>query len=319
MRPIRTLFENRALDALAKSLICFAVLHQMLLVVHVARGGDLGALNVFTMLDAQRVVPTLGQGSGAQLLSGVFALLVYLLVFVLWTRPSARAIARRGSLAIGLYRPTLATGVLLFAAGLLVHNACLTLIERLTSRFPSVPDVLMARLPYVAFGLPGELYFVAFLIAVSTVLIRSQPRTVPAVLTKLGLFYAFRGLFLFFLPIGSPDDAPALASRFVLYPWADHAYFPGGHVGLMTILSLAVQHPRWRRGLLVATGLFAFGTLLARTHYTADALGGWLLAYAITSWGRRHLAVRIASRSPELPLSVRDGEVEPARAEAAHV
>jgi hypothetical protein len=296
MRPVRRLFQNRALDALAKSLICFALLHQILLAVHVARGGDFAALNIFTMLEAERLMPALGRGVAAQLFSGVFALLVYGTVWVLWTRTRRLDDARGRRLALGLFHPGLGSGALVFMTGLLVHNACLTAIERLTSHFPSVPDVLMSRLPYVAFGLPGELGFLAFLIVVATVLIRAQPRTVPSVLVKLGLFYAFRGLFLFFLPIGPPFDAPALENRFVLYPWANHAYFPGGHVGLMTILSLSVQERRWRRILLIATGSFALGTLLARTHYTADALGGWLLAYAVISWGRRHLAAPQSSR-----------------------
>src|SRR5262249_40571554 len=223
---------------------------------------------------------------------------VYSLVLVLWTRATTDEGTRRRHLTIGLYRPTIFSGVLVFALGLVAHNLSLTWIERLTSHFPSVPDVLMARLPYVAFGLPGELYFLAFLTTVTTVLVRTQPRTIAAVLTKLGMFYAFRGLFLFFLPIGAPPDAPALENRFVLYPWANHAYFPGGHVGLMTILSLSVQDRRWRRGLLLATALFACGTLLARTHYTGDALGGWLLAYAIISWGRRHLPIPPAAPPP---------------------
>lgn len=288
MRPVRRLFQSRALDTLAKSLICFAVLHQVLLAVHVVRHGDVEALNVFTMLEAERLVPALGEGAAAQLLSVAFALLVVLAVRLLWTRPRLADRGRR--LGLGIFRPGLVTGILAFLAGLLIHNACLSWIERLTTHFPSVPDVLMARLPYVAFGIPGELSFALFVIVASALLIRRRPSTIPSVLVKLGLFYLFRGLFLFFLPIGPPMDAPAQSSRFVLYPWASHAYFPGGHAGLMTILSLAVQERRARQGLLVFTGLFAVGTLLARTHYTADALGGWLLAYAVTSWGRRHLA-----------------------------
>ena len=83
-----------------------------------------------------------------------------------------------------------------------------------------------------------------------------------------------------------------IASRFSLYPFAGHAYFPGGHTGVMTILSLSVHVTRWRRVFLAATAIFAFGTMLSRTHYTADALGGWLLGYAIINWGRRHLGSR---------------------------
>ena len=60
--PMRRWFANRALDALAKSLVCFAVLHQVLLAIHVSRHGDFAALNVFTMLEAQRLFSGLDHG-----------------------------------------------------------------------------------------------------------------------------------------------------------------------------------------------------------------------------------------------------------------
>ena len=318
--PIRRWFANRALDALVKSLVCFALLHQVLLAIHVATRGDLGALNVFTMLEAQRLLPGLSH-RGAQLWSIAFALAVYGLVYAGLTRPRLHAarpstreeprprapLGEDGTFGWSVrgaprssrrFRPTTASGVLVLVAGLMVHTAGLTLVERFASSFPSVPDVLLAHLPYVAFGLPGELCFVAFLITVATLLFRSQAATVPVVLTRLGLFYACRGVFLFFLPIGAPSGAPALESRFVFYPWADHAYFPGGHAGLMTILSLAVENPRHRRWLLAATVVFALGTLLARTHYTADVLAGGLLGYGITAWSRRRVGARGHALAP---------------------
>jgi hypothetical protein len=330
---VGSLFRSRTSDAVAKTLVCFAVLHQILLVIYAVRHGDIGVFNVFTMLEAQRLVPRLGTGTLVQLASGLFALGVYAGVRAFLTRrdragaaegsgearmrsrpggrgaaprmvlASARASAREWPAAIatrahaaakvlGVFRPSMASGLLLFAGGLLVHMTCLSAIERFTTSYPSVHDEFMARLPYVDFGWPGELYFFAFVAAVTLVHVRTQRSTVAGVFAKLGLFYAVRGVFLFLLPIGSPADAPPIASRFVLYPFPNHAYFPGGHVGLMTILSLSVRDTRWRRGFLVATALFALGTILARTHYTADAFGGWLLGYAVTSWGRRHIAPR---------------------------
>lgn len=202
---------------------------------------------------------------------------------------------------LGVFRPTLADGVLVFAIGIAVHYASLTAVERFTRTFPSIPDALLARLPYVDFGVPGELYFFAFLAAVTAVVLRRQPWSVAATFAKAGLLYACRGPFLFFLPIGAPVDAPDVVSRFSLYPFPSHAFFPWGHVGLMTILSLSVLDRRWRRVFLGATAIFAFGTMLSRTHYTADAIGGWLLAYAITSWGRRHFAARTAMMPAFVP------------------
>ena len=60
-------------------------------------------------------------------------------------------------------RPNPWTASVVATAGVALHMYALAQIERLVSTFPSVPDVLLERLPYVNFGLPGELYFAAFL------------------------------------------------------------------------------------------------------------------------------------------------------------
>ena len=189
-----------------------------------------------------------------------------------------------------LLHPSLAVGLAVAIAGLAVNLGCLKLSERLVPWFPSVPDVIQARLPYVDFGLPGELVFFAFLITCATLLFTRQPRAVASVLCLVGAFYAIRGVFLLLLPIGTPPTAPPDIHRFALYPYADHAYFPGGHAGLMTILSLSMADRRWRRALLAVAIAFAIGSVMARYHYTADVLAGGALGYALVSWGRARLA-----------------------------
>ena len=166
----------------------------------------------------------------------------------------------------------------------------LKLSDHLVPWFPSVPDVIQARLPYMNFGVTGELVFMAFVLASATLLITRQRRGLPAVLCLVGVFYAIRGVFMFLLPIGSPPTAPAVSERFVLYPYANHGYFPGGHAGLMTILSLTVEDQLWRRSLLAVAVVFALGSVMARAHYTADVIAGGALGWALVYWGRNHIA-----------------------------
>ena len=192
--------------------------------------------------------------------------------------------------ARGVLQPQLTAAIAVAIAGLVVNFISLRLSDQLVPWFPSVPDVIQARLPYVDFGVPGELVFIAFFVTSIVLLITRQPRSVPAVLCLIGVFYAIRGVFMFVLPIGSPPTAPPVLNRFVLYPYASHAYFPGGHAGLMTILSLSMQDLRWRRVLLVATIVFGLGSVMARAHYTADVIAGGALGYALVAWGRTHLA-----------------------------
>ncbi|HEY2956284.1 MAG TPA: hypothetical protein VGK89_13685 [Candidatus Eisenbacteria bacterium] len=331
------IIRNRAMDALAKSVLCFAAIHETVILVHVLRTGDRDALNVFTMLAAERLFPGLGHGAGMLLLSIAFAACVYAAVLTRAGRRRAPGLPEDVDRILAMGAPAFADGhapgtrgqnghgparvdglgadargghrprptpwsaALVAIVGVTVHMAALALIERFTASFPSVPDVLLERLPYVDFGVPGELAFALFLVLATIVIVRSRTVTVSAVITQLGLFYAVRGLFLFLHPIGAPADAPSPASRWVIYPFPSHAYFPGGHVGIMTILGLSVRARRWRWVLLSGTALFALGTMLARTHYTVDALAGALLGYAIVTWARRHLDVRVITGRPGRP------------------
>ena len=318
VRPIvGTLFTNRYLDAFAKTLVCFAVSHQALLLIDGVVHRHAPAFNVFTMIEAQRLAPSLGVGTANQWLSCALALAAYGLVFAFLTHSGRATLPATESLhgvisdplegdrfglgwpARAVLRPSVGNGLVVLALGVAIHMSALALIERFVDSFPGIPDVLQAHLPNVQFGLPGEICFVVFLVSYATLLMRSQPRALPAVLTMLGLLYGIRGLFLFALPIGMPPTALPLAARFSFYPYGGHGYFPGGHCGIMTIMSLSLRDTRWRRGFMTATLVFAFGTILSRAHYTADAMGGLLAGYAIVAWGRRHLGPRLHAVEPK--------------------
>ncbi len=191
----------------------------------------------------------------------------------------------------GYWRQVL-LGCLTLAIGVTIHMLALYSTDRAIGTFPSVPDLFMDRLPLVKFGVWGELYFAALLLFFAWSFFRQRGHDLARVLLLLGVFYALRGVFLFFLPIGMPHGAAPLAERFTFYPYGTHAYFPGGHVGILTIMSLMLANRRTRMVMLLGTLLFGFGTMLAKTHYTADLLGGMLLAYGIVAWGRRYIPWR---------------------------
>jgi len=348
---VRPLSTRRAYDAAAKTVLCCAGVHVAILLAHAVTHRDESVLNVFTLLDAQRLWPALATAPSAPWWSFLALLALYGAVYGLFTRSGqgashatagheareqswfGRVAARlgssagsaaivapgfgRGAISNGAavvdahvvpdprphvsslfhFQPSLRDGLLMLVGGLTLHMASLAGIEQFVHTFPRVPDVLHANLPYVDFGMPGELVYAAFLVTITAVLVKRQPRSLPGILFLLGVFYGLRGVFLFVLPLGMPPTAPPLESRFVLWPFPGHAYFPGGHTGMMTVLSLSVVSRSWRRAFLVATFVFAFGTLLSRTHYTGDALGGWCIGYAIVLWGRRHVVMRPASYS----------------------
>lgn len=178
--------------------------------------------------------------------------------------------------------------VLALLLGVALHMAALAVAERTAPYFPTVPDLLLDRLPSVNLFAVGEAAFWLFFAVFAVAFLRLRPLPLPRVLLLLGVFYAVRGAFLLLLPLGPPSGALPSDGRFALYPYADHAYFPGGHVGIMLLFALHLP-ARTRRWFALAAVLFGIGTMLTKAHYTADTLGGLLLGYAVYTWGERNL------------------------------
>ncbi len=87
---IGRLFSNRLLDALAKSYLCFAVLHDLALIAYVSTSHDFAALNVFSIIGVTLIFPGLGNGARSHWLSVIFALALYALVWRFLTSSSDR-------------------------------------------------------------------------------------------------------------------------------------------------------------------------------------------------------------------------------------
>jgi hypothetical protein len=196
--------------------------------------------------------------------------------------PVADARLRTGAVPLWL-------GGFVAIAGVTLNMCALAIAERLVTSFPRVPDPILSRLPYVNPGWPGEAYALLLMLSAVVLLVRDPAQHIPRTLVLVGIFYAIRGVFQLILPIGPPVGAPDISARFALYPFSAHGYFPAGHFGLMTLLILSLRDRSERRALFAGALIFAAGTMLARTHYAADSLGGALVAYAVSAWGERHL------------------------------
>lgn len=183
----------------------------------------------------------------------------------------------------------------ILALGVILQSVALAIADRYVTTFPAVTDLVQRHLPFINMFWTGELYFFAFMACFAITFFRERRHDLPYVLVLLGLFYATRSVFLLLLPIGSPADAPLISSRFVFYPYPSHAYFPGGHVGILFLMSRSIERRSIRRVLLVATILFGIGSIVTRAHYTADFFGGLLLAYGVEAWAERHCRMWRAS------------------------
>ncbi|MFA6511957.1 MAG: hypothetical protein WCV86_02450 [Patescibacteria group bacterium] len=186
-------------------------------------------------------------------------------------------------------------------SGVGLHMLALWVADTYVESFPGVTDIVMRQLPFIdLFGI-GEILFLVLMVGFGVILLRDRWCDLGYILALLGIFYACRGVFLILLPIGPPLDAPEVAERFVLYPYAGHAFFPGGHVGIMFILTLLVRSRTLRISCTVAVLLFGLGSIITRAHYTADIAGGLLLAYAVWAFGERYLKKYFTPQQNALP------------------
>ncbi len=174
--------------------------------------------------------------------------------------------------------------VAIFFAGHIVHWSALWWVSQLYRAFQATPDPIMDRLPQINFGWYGEALFLLLLALAIWTFFGRQRSDLPQLFTIIGIFYALRGVLLFVHPIGTPLGAIDPSMRLNIWGFADHAYFPGGHVGLMTIFAMHLRSRPWRIAFWVGLTVFASGTILAKTHYTVDTLVGIMLGYAITVW-----------------------------------
>ena len=187
---------------------------------------------------------------------------------------------------------------LAMASGLAVHQWLLRLTDVHVRSYPHLTDPVLSRLPTLNIDVAGEAALAAFLALFSFHHFRRQPERTTVLFVAIGLLYAARGLFLWLMPIGAPPGAPADALR--LYPYADHSYFPSGHVGLISLCAWLCRDRLWRRWFLAVAVVFGLGTMLAKAHYTADLLGALLLSHAVAT-----LALQASARRSIQPIAPR--------------
>jgi hypothetical protein len=83
---MRNLFSNRFVDAAAKTLLCFGVVH-LLILAYVAGRANIYVLNAFSILNLDLFVPELGKGEVSFAMSYAVVLVVYALVLLRLTTP----------------------------------------------------------------------------------------------------------------------------------------------------------------------------------------------------------------------------------------
>jgi hypothetical protein len=83
---MRNLFSNRFADAAAKTLLCFGIMH-LIILIFIALHASVDVLNAFAILNLDLLIPGLGAGAMSFVLSYGVVLAVYAVVFLRLTAP----------------------------------------------------------------------------------------------------------------------------------------------------------------------------------------------------------------------------------------
>jgi membrane-associated phospholipid phosphatase len=114
----------------------------------------------------------------------------------------------------------------------------------------------------------------------------------------MGIFYVVRGIFIVLTPFGNPPLFNGSGAPFNGFSRYELGVYPSGHVG-NAVMFFLLARDRFFKWLLFAVVIFIIITLLlARGHYSVDIFSGWFFAYAIKSFGEKHLRYFDLSEDP---------------------
>jgi hypothetical protein len=186
-------------------------------------------------------------------------------------------------------------GILSVIAGAGLNFASETYLHNYMSEgktLPMLSDLILDNLPFFDVSL---IYDIFCLIPIFLILIyfvhKKDYNRIPFFLLMCGLFYIVRGIFIVLTPFGNPpmfNGSDPLFNGFSKY---ELGVYPSGHAGNVFLLFLLVKNWSYKWLIFFCLIVVIIALFLARGHYSIDILSGLFFAYAIQSFGEKHLAM----------------------------
>jgi len=179
-------------------------------------------------------------------------------------------------------------------AGISLNIASQTYLHNYMSQgktLPMLSDLILDNLPVVDVSLVYDIVcLIPIILAFVFVVHKNSYKRIPFFLIMIGIFYITRGIFIVLTPFGNPPLFAGSDPLFNGFSKYELGVYPSGHAGNVFMLLLLLNDRIYRWIIAVCLIIVIIALFLAHGHYSIDVLSGIFFAYAIYSFGEKHLS-----------------------------
>jgi hypothetical protein len=157
---------------------------------------------------------------------------------------------------------------------------------------PILSDLILDKLPFINVSILYDIFGItSILLAVIYIVHKKDYNRIPLIFLMIGIFYIVRGIFIVLTPFGNPPMFNGSYPLFHGFANYELGVYPSGHAGSLFLIMLLVNDKvyKWLIGICLVIVIITL--FMAHSHYSIDILSGLFFAYAIRSYGQKHLSM----------------------------
>jgi len=184
-------------------------------------------------------------------------------------------------------------GILAVLSGMALNIASQTYLHNYMSEgktLPMLSDLILDNLPVMDLSLVYDIVCMIPILLIFIYMFHKRDfNRFPFILLMVGLFYLVRGVFIVLTPFGNPPMFMGSDPLFNGFSKYELGVYPSGHTGNVFMLYLLANDSLYKKLILICLSIVVIALLLSHGHYSIDIFSGVFFAYAIKSYGMKHL------------------------------
>jgi membrane-associated phospholipid phosphatase len=184
-------------------------------------------------------------------------------------------------------------GLLSLIAGIELNFVSQTYLNNYINEGKSLPmlsDLILDNLSLYDVSFLYDLFsFISVIVVLIYIVHKKEYKSIPFFLLMCGILEIVRGIFIILTPLGNPPMFIGSNTLFNGFSKYELGVYPSGHVGSAFLFFLMVKNRWYKCIILFCLIIIIISLLLAHAHYSIDILSGFFFAYAIYSFGTKHL------------------------------